>query len=157
MKWLLAIALLFPTVAWANNDCSTERIIIKTIQPDGRELVNEETRLVCKNKKKEVFSDCKKFQWDNPWGGTGNSISCDEWSEQDATTAALTYANDGVKLEWIDPKRKYKGSIIAWTFPRSQEGWCRHIFLTKDYGSSSDTTNRVMCYSEGRGWQYWRR
>jgi hypothetical protein len=60
MKWLLAVVLLMPAVAWANcTSEATERTVTKTIQPNGRELVNTENAYVCKNGKREIFSNCK--------------------------------------------------------------------------------------------------
>lgn len=158
MKWLLALVLLMPAVAWANcTSETTEKTVTKTIQPNGRELVNTESTYVCKNGKREVFSNCKTYQWNTFLGETNTSKSCSEWNEREATDTALNYARDGVIIEWIDTRGKFKGSIIAWTLPRSNDGECRQIVVSKDYGSSLDNTVRIMCYQEGRGWQYWRR
>lgn len=159
MKWLIALVLVIaPASVWANcSSQQTEKVIVKKVMPDGRELVDTDIITVCKDETKEKLSRCRTQEWDTFYGGVNKKKLCSEWNEYEATTTALTYAHDGVIVEWIDTKGKFKGSIIAWTLPKSQEGWCRRIFVSKDYGSSEDTTNRIMCYSEGRGWQYWRR
>ena len=158
MKWLIALALLVPVSVWANCTSErTEKVIVKSVGPDGRELIDTDVTKVCKEETKERLSRCRTQQWNTFHGETNTKKLCAEWNEYDAINTALTYAHDGVIVEWIDPRGRFRGSIIAWTFPQSEQGWCRRIFIAKDYGTSEDTSQRIMCYSEGRGWQGWRR
>lgn len=148
MKYLIVLALLFPIWAQAQSKdkvCETERIITKE---DGR--VSEERRVVCKERTREVFSDCERFQWQTRYG-VGNSVSCN-WSEREAMDTALTHAQDGVKVEWYDNnKRGY--IVVAWTRPPSQSGLCRDIVRVRYNGSAMEKNMYIMCYNEDRGWQ----
>ncbi len=159
MKWLIALALILaPASVWANcSSQQTEKVIVKKVMPDGRELVDTDIVTVCKDETRDRFSRCRTQQWDTFHGGVNTKKLCSEWNEQDATLTALTYAEDNVTVEWLDTRGKFRGSIRPYTIPKSQEGWCREITVKKDYGSSADISVRTMCYSEGRGWQYWRR
>jgi hypothetical protein len=132
--------------------CSTERTIIKKLSPDGVELVSEESRQVCKENNKDVFSDCEMYQWRHNWG-KGTSVSCN-WTEKQAMQAALDHAPDGLKVEWYDNSKGAKGyTVVSWTRPLSNQGWCRDIEMVKHHRSYLDKNTYIMCFSEGRGWQ----
>ena len=82
MKTLfLLLALLMPSLSHANQ-CSTEKVIIKKIDANGQEIISQESRQICREANRDVFSDCEMYQWKHRWG-TGTSVSCN-WSERQA-------------------------------------------------------------------------
>lgn len=154
-KILIGLALALVSNLSLANQCSTERTIIKKIGPDGSEIVSEERKQVCQEKERDVFSDCEMFQWKHNWG-TGVAVSCN-WSEQQAMQTALSHAPDGMKVEWYDDRKNAKGyTVVSWTRPLSNQGWCRDIEMVRYYSNSLNKNNYVMCYNAGRGWQSFR-
>jgi hypothetical protein len=157
MKKLFVLSLLMflPSFSYANNNCSTERVIIKKIDSSGQEIVSEERRQVCKERNKDVFDDCEMYQWKHQWG-VGAAVSCN-WSEREAMQTALTHAPDGLKIEWYDNAQRSKGyTVVSWTRPLSDQGWCRDIEMVRYYSNSLNKNTYTMCYKEGRGWQSFR-
>jgi len=156
MKYLFVLlaVILAPNLAYAKQ-CSTERVIIKKIDAEGKEIVSEERRQVCQEGDKDVFSDCEMYQWKHRWG-VGAAVSCN-WSEQQAMETALTHAPDGLKIEWYDQARRAKGyTVVSWTRPLSNQGWCRDIEMVRYHVNSLNKNTYTMCHSEGRGWQGFR-
>lgn len=154
MRYLIVLALLLlPICAQAqgkDRSCETERIITKE---DGR--VSEERRVVCKERTREVFQDCERYQWTTQWG-THSSVSCN-WTEQEAMTAALTSAPDGVKVEWYDNVKNTKGYVVVvWTRPPTQSGMCRDIERVRKYAGAFEKDPFTMCYNQNRGWETFR-
>lgn len=124
--------------------CETERVITKE---DGR--VTEERRVVCKDQTKEVFSDCERYQWNTQYG-THYSVSCN-WPEREAMNAALTYAPNGVKIDWYNGNQRGY-FIVSWTRPLTQSGLCRDLVRVRYSGNVPETDNYIMCHDSGRGW-----
>jgi hypothetical protein len=155
MKTLfLLLALLIPSLSHANQ-CSTEKVIIKKIDANGQEIISQESRQICREANRDVFSDCEMYQWKHRWG-TGTSVSCN-WSERQAMETALTHAPDGFKIEWYDQANRAKGyTVVSWTRPLSDQGWCRDIEMVRYYSNSMSKNTYIMCHSEGRGWQSFR-
>jgi hypothetical protein len=156
MKTLLFFLIMsvLPSVALANQ-CSTERVIIKKIDADGREILSEERRQVCQEKNTDVFSDCEMYQWRHSWG-TGAAVSCN-WTERQAMETALTHAPDGLKVEWYDQAKNAKGyTVVSWTRPLSDQGSCRDIEMVRFKSNSLNKNTYIMCSTNGRGWQSFR-
>jgi surface antigen len=154
-KLIVFTAMLMTSSVALATQCSTERTIIKKIAPDGSEIVSEERNQVCKEKNKDVFSDCEMYQWKHSWG-KGVAVSCN-WSERQAMETALTHAPDGMKVEWYDASKNSKGyTVVSWTRPLSDQGWCRDIEMVRQYSNSLNKNSYIMCYSTGRGWQSFR-
>ncbi len=153
MKYLILLLLLTPIWAQAQSTdrvCEIERVITKE---DGK--VTEERRQVCKEKTREIFSDCERYQWNTQWG-THNAVSCN-WTESQAMNAALTHATDGVKIEWYDNVRNTKGyTVVTWTRPPTEAGMCRDILRVRKYPGNFEKENFTMCLTRDRGWQSFR-
>jgi hypothetical protein len=158
MKYIIVLAALLPFYAHADSKdrtCENERVIIKRIDATGNEQVTEESRKVCKERTREVFSDCERYQWNHQWGQT-NVISCN-WSEYEAMQAALTYAPDGVKIEWYDSGKNTKGSFIAWTLAPTQSGQCRKLLRSRKFPGAVEEDIDTRCHNQNTGWQSFRR
>lgn len=151
MKYLIVLALLVPLWAQAQGKdriSETEQTIIK-----DNDTVTVERRTYTKEGDREAFQECDRYQWKTQWG-VHNQISCDNWTERQAMNDTLTYAPNGVKVEWRDNQRRERGYfVVIWTRPPTQSGMCRDIVRVRYSGNVPESDNYIMCYNNGRGWQ----
>ena len=146
---VIVLALFLPTLSWAG--CNGDQMTTRRIEADGTETVTQQRRVDCNDRTRNVFSDCELYQWQHQWG-TGTSVSCN-WSERQARDVALTYAKNGDKIEWYDPKGGKGYIVVAWTRPMTEQGICRDIEMVKYYIGSMEKNNYIMCMGPDGNWR----
>jgi hypothetical protein len=153
MKALIALLLLVPTLTFAQGReyiSETERT---TIINNG--LVSSQVSTYRKEGTREWYDDCEMREWNTPWG-KGTELRCN-WTERQAMETALTHAPDGLKVEWYDQAKNAKGyTVVSWTRPLSDQGWCRDIEMVRFKSNSLNKNTYIMCFTNGRGWQSFR-
>jgi hypothetical protein len=147
----LFILLLFtsPVIGQSYDISRTEKTIII-----DNGLVSTQISSFKKEGTREWYDTCEQYEWNTPWG-KGSSVKCN-WSEQQAMETALNHAPNGLKVEWFDRDKRAQGYVvISWSRPLSNQGWCRHIEMVRQYSNSTDKNTHIMCPSSN-GWQRFR-